>query len=185
MKKIILYFAVAFLFTLSAEGVAQTKKFADRGIFEIGGRLDFSYLDKERGAGLGHETQGNFSFAPQLGYFLTANFEVSVLPTVNVNFYDNRATETLYGAMLAPAYVLPYLRPFYPYIEGLVGSTLSKNNQTVSWGVGTGIKILVLENALLKLGFTYLNNNKTSRVDSSIYEKENLLNFSVGFGIFF
>ncbi|MBV6494150.1 MAG: hypothetical protein LDLANPLL_02176 [Turneriella sp.] len=184
--KSIFYFLCALCFVALAEDNKPTlrKNFADKGVFEIGGRAELSYRSTERGAGLGNEAQGSLYLAPQMGYFLTQSFEISLFPTLGVNFYDNRPTETSYGAMLSPAYILPYLRPFYPYVEGLVGSSLGKTNQTLSLGAGVGLKIVILENALLKIGFTYLNNDKRSRVDSSVYEVENTLNFSLGFGIF-
>jgi hypothetical protein len=170
-----------------AQGAVVTAKktYADRGVVEIGGRVDFSYSSEERGGNLGRQSQGQFYLAPQLGYFFIKSFEVSVFPTFSSKFYSNQATENAYGALLAPAYVLPFLRPWYPYIEGLAGSLLTKDTVSLTWGMGVGLRILILENALLKIGITYLRNDKRSRIDDNVFQVEDSITASFGFGIFF
>jgi hypothetical protein len=172
-------------FATAAADEKLKKTYADRGTVEIGGRIDFSYSSVERGGNLGRQSDGTLYVAPQLGYFFVKGFEVSVFPTMLTRFYYNKETETTYGALIAPAYVLPYLRPWFPYIEGLAGSLLSKNTVSLTVGVGAGVKILILENALLKIGITYLRNDKRSRLDSNIFELEDSVSLSLGFGIFF
>lgn len=184
MKHVFLYLLL--VCAASAQEVVLGKKnFADPGIVEIGGRVDFSYSSEDRGGNLGRNSQGSLYLAPQLGYFFLQNFEVAVYPTIATVFSTQRQTETSYGALIAPAYVLPFWRPLYPYVEGLAGSLLTIDTVALTWGAGLGLKIIILQNALIKLGVTYLRNDKRSRIDSNVFQLEDSLTLSLGFGIFF
>jgi|JI8StandDraft_1071087.scaffolds.fasta_scaffold51783_2 hypothetical protein len=183
-------FLVAFAFAVSLIDAQATtsidkKAYATKGVIELGGRADFSYSSEDRGGNLGRQSQGSLYLAPQLGYFFIPNFEVAVYPTVASVFSTTRSAETAYGALLAPAYILPFWRPFFPYAEALGGSLVSKESISLTWGAGLGLKILILDNALIKIGITYLRNDKRSRIDNNVFQIEDSLTLSTGFGIFF
>ena len=184
MRKLWLF--VVLVGAVSAQEKTVLKKnFADAGIVELGGRVDFSYSSEDRGGNLGRSSQGSLYLAPQLGYFFLQNFEVAVYPTIATVFSTQRQTETSYGALLAPAYVLPFWRPLYPYVEVLAGSLLTKDTVSLTWGAGAGLKIIILQNALIKIGVTYLRNDRRSRIDNNVFQLEDSLTLSLGFGIFF
>lgn len=167
------------------ESKEQQRIFGDQGIFEIGGRADLRYVSEKPAGDSAYTRRGSFYLAPQIGYFIIKNLELSVYPTILVEFEQNKEPASSYGMLIAPSYTNYYARPVFPYVELIGGSLINSNSIITTYGIGGGVKIEMLTNALLKIGLVATHQEKESRILDNHIQIEDTLRLTAGFGIFF
>lgn len=189
MKKVILFTVILFMFITSVNLFSQSKKyFAKSNTWEIGG--SFSYTNFKYVTD-GNESSGItfVSFAPYCGFFITNGFELGVIPTLEVQDYDNYDISNL-TVFLSPAYNFNTKSPAYPYIQGAVGysSQWGKHMTTrsgLAWQVEAGLKYNVFSHSILKFGLNYSQKTLETTTSNDKRDGINTIGFSVGFNVFF
>ena len=167
---------------------SQDKKFAQKGVVELGGSVSFS----SRVAVYNGSTQGDafttFSLQPYIGYFVTDKFELGMNPLGITYMSQGSSNATQIGIFVAPAYnFITTSGNLFPFIEGLIGyssqtSTGSTDRSGFSYGGRTGIKVSVGSSALLNISVQYLMIT-LNRSGASDRNGENDLAIAAGFTV--
>lgn len=142
---------------------AEKKRFANAGVWELGGSATF-----QRSVPVVNGVEGDavytLSAFPYVGWFLMDGLElganplgVSMTRTVESTVVDLRF-------LFAPSWNFRMRGEWYPFVEGLVGYTArltsSDEGDTtdagLAWGGRVGVKFWVVEQGLLTVGVQYL-----------------------------
>jgi hypothetical protein len=173
---------------------AQDRLFARQGVTELSGSISFESVTSVSNDVSGDATT-IFSFAPEIGYFVTDGFEIGISGGItdglvfppgltSVNPPNGNGT-TAFQFFLSPSYnVVTPKAKVYPFIELKLGYTsLSSGSHSAtgfSWGPRGGVKIPVVDHLLVLTSAQYLlitvnRENATMRTGFNY--------FSFGFGI--
>ena len=186
----ILTFAALSLFTISSSGIAQDRQFAKEGVTEISGTLSYSSFTSVSRGETG-DAISIFTLAPQIGYFITDGFElslgtgVSLIPGFSVISPEDGESTSLLQLFLAPSYnIKTNDAKLYPFLEAQLGYTsLSSGDDTnsgFSYGGRAGIKIAAVEHFLVNLSVQYL---LITLNESGATERNGFNYLTVGVGI--
>jgi hypothetical protein len=154
-------FTMAVIICIASMSFAQEdKKFATKGVFELGGNFSFQSQTPINN-GKTEESYTLFSFAPYISYFLTDGFEIGLNPLSISTWKYSGTTSTQISFIVAPSYNFKTEGIIYPFIEAQFGySTVSFSSSGSSsdgfcWGGRGGIKLAVTGKGLLNLGVEY------------------------------
>ena len=186
----ILTFAALSLFTISSSGIAQDRQFAAKGVTEISGTVSYSSFTSVSRGETG-DAISIFTLAPQIGYFITDGFElslgtgVSLIPGFSVISPEDGESTSLLQLFLAPSYnIKTNDAKLYPFLEAQLGYTsLSSGDDTnsgFSYGGRAGLKIVVVEHFLVNLSVQYL---LITLNESGATERNGFNYLTVGIGI--
>jgi len=186
----ILTFAALSFFTISSSGIAQDRQFAAKGVTEISGTVSYSSFTSVSRGETG-DAISIFTLAPQIGYFITDGFElslgtgVSLIPGFSVISPEDGESTSLLQLFLAPSYnIKTNDAKLYPFLEAQLGYTsLSSGDDTnsgFSYGGRAGLKIAVVEHFLVNLSVQYL---LITLNESGATERNGFNYLTVGVGI--
>ena len=145
---------------------AQTKSFAREGVTELSGSVSFQSFTEVDNDQSGDATTF-FSFAPQVGYFVSDGFElglqtgIALIPGLSIVTPPRGDATTVFQFFLAPSYnVVTPDGKVYPFVEAQIGYTsASSGNSSLtgfSYGARGGLKIPVVEHLLVSTSLQYL-----------------------------
>ena len=186
----ILTFASLSLFTISSSMIAQDRQFAAKGVTEISGTVSYSSFTSVSRGETG-DAISIFTLAPQIGYFITDGFELSLgtgvalIPGFSVISPEDGESTSLLQLFLAPSYnIKTNDAKLYPFLEAQLGYTsLSSGDDTnsgFSYGGRAGLKIAVVEHFLVNLSVQYL---LITLNESGATERNGFNYLTVGVGI--
>jgi len=161
--------------------------FAQKGIWEIGGRINYTSETSVSSRGTSENSLNTFSLNIPVYYFVIDGLEVGLIPGYeNLSYGDNSAS--LIEILAGIAYNIQTESAAYPYIEGQFGFNTAGNGSSRSgilWLISAGLKVQVGGNALLGLGLFYEERTlETSSYDGSRVGI-NTWGVDVGFAVFF
>ena len=182
----VVFFSLVFLF--QSLSFAQEKKFAQKGVWELGGTMSYSSRKQVSNGSAYGSSVSTISIQPFAGYFITDNFELGFNPFgVSYTSYSS-FNITQITIFLAPSYNFKTAREnLYPFIEGLIGFTsqsvsYGSTSNGISYGGRAGLKISVGSSGLLNVGINYILIT-LNPPNSSGRNGENDFAFSAGFTI--
>ncbi len=178
----------SFVFLFQSLSFAQEKKFAQKGVWELGGTMSYSSRKQVSNGSVSGSSVSTFSVQPFAGYFITDNFELGFNP-FGVSYTSFGSLNfTQVTVFLAPSYNFKTTREnLYPFIEGLIGYTSQSvssgsTSNGISYGGRAGLKISVGSSGLLNVGINYLLIT-LNPPNSSGRNGENDFAFSAGFTV--
>jgi hypothetical protein len=183
------------VFVLSVSIVTFSQDFAKKGMWELGGSVGFTsstYVSADINDPNGATT--TFSISPEAGYFITDNFELSLLPFSFISSSYHTYSSSQFNFLLAPTWNFEMHSNIYPYIQALIGyGTESFKNDvpygydyTVSgadYGFQAGIKLQVAKSSILNFGLSYLMTNRKQSGETGRFG-DNILQVMAGFSVF-
>jgi hypothetical protein len=192
MGKSILTFAILFCFVLVSSLSAQ---YARKGVIELGGQISFSSTTFVSDGETLDDSQTNFSFLPQFGYFLVNNIELVLVPVFSSTSYGDMSSSS-YGILFMPTYVFKTQGNLYPYLAGMVGynsmtsenkiggNTVESTSSGLSYGAQGGVKIQVGNSALINFGILYQMRTMEDEDWKGDRNGTNVLGIAAGVSIF-
>jgi hypothetical protein len=166
------------------------KRFAGKGVTEIGGSISFDWIQPVTD-GVTKDASSIFSATPYIGYFPIDNLELGVNPLgVTILTSASGSTVTQLNLFFAPSYNFKTKTMAFPFVEGLAGYTAtmaSSSGSTTtysgfSWGGRAGVKVAVVPSGLLVIGVQYLLITQNSS-NADKRNGTNHLSISLGFTI--
>jgi hypothetical protein len=110
------------VFVLSVSIVTFSQNFAKKGTWELGDSVRFtSSTSVFRGTNDPNGAVTTFSISPEVGYLITNNFEVALLPFSYTSTSYNGHSSSQFSFLLAPAWNFDMQSNIYPYIQALIG----------------------------------------------------------------
>jgi len=148
---------------VSASSAQESKSFATKGTYELGGNVSYQYTSF---LASGTETSYmNFlSVLPYAGYFVSDNIEIGVNPLGIQRSWRSSGSTTSYTMFIAPAYNFKAQGNVYLFAEAQLGYTGERSSSSFgspfdmdgfSWGGRVGVKIPAGVSGLLNLGVQY------------------------------
>lgn len=177
--------AITLCFFITSASMAQeSRKFATKGITELGGSIAIMSVADVTNGNTGDATT-IISVAPFIGFFVADGFEIGVNPLgiTRMSRGGNSVTQIMIFA--APSYNFRTEGIVYPFIEALIGYTSQSNGSSVSgfsWGGRGGVKLAITEKGLLNLGVQYLQITMNPSGASNRYGS-NQFSVSAGFTV--
>ncbi len=165
---------------------AQDKKFAEKGVVELGGNISFQSFTPVSNGNTGTATT-IFTLAPFIGIFVADGFEIGLNPLGITSLGFSGGSITQIRIFVAPSYNFKTNGTAHPFIEALLGYTAQSNGTSASgfsYGGRGGVKIEVTEKGLLNLGIQYLliTLNRSGEPERT---GTNELSISAGFTVWF
>jgi hypothetical protein len=188
-------FLTVIVFVLSVSILTFSQDFAKKGTWEFGGSVGFTSstsVSADQNDPNGATT--TFSFSPQVGYLITDNFELSLLPFSFISTSYHTYSSSQFNFLLAPTWNFEMYSNIYPYIQALIGyGTESFKHDvpdgydyTVSgldYGVQGGIKLQVAKSSILNFGLSYLMTNRKQSGETGRFG-DNIFQVMAGFSVF-
>lgn len=187
LAALVAFLVVGFLAAPSS-GLANDK-YANKGQVELGGNLNFSSSTRVTAGNTG-DAATTIALTPFVGYFFMDQFEVGLnVRLSSTTFQGNTSSD--YTLLLSPAWnfriqnsiVTPAVAFLFGYGSNSTAGGVTSNGLSV--GGRAVAKIQVVSNANLHVGAEYLMNTRNPSGFSGARNGNNLLNFDVGFAIFF
>jgi hypothetical protein len=145
--------------------VQAQEKFGLKGTTELSGSVSYSSLTPVSNGRTG-DVFSIFTFAPQVGYFVTDGVElsfstgISLLPGISVLSPERGDATTFVQMFFSPGYNFSVEGNVIPFVEAQAGYTsLSSGNNSqsgFSYGGRGGIKVVAADNLLLTFAGQYL-----------------------------
>lgn len=159
---LVLFFSVI----LFIEIPAQEARFAAKGVTELSGVISFSNFTSVSRGRTG-DAISLFTFAPQVGYFVSDGFEIglgtgiTLIPGFSVLSPEDEESTSFFQFFFTPSYNISSPNSnIFPFIEGQLGytSTSSGNNTAsgFSYGGRAGVKIAAVDHLLISISGQYL-----------------------------
>jgi hypothetical protein len=198
MKKTIVVFAGIMLLLLLAACNAHAQ-YATRGVVELGGAVSFSSSTMVANGEKADKSTTIFQFMPYINYFLVDGFSIGLVPGINIiKIAGSESSIKIYGLFFSPGFTFNAGGKLLPYIEGMVGYTAVKSDESpnaalgtsaidlkgVSFGGKAGIKISAGKGGLAAIGASYMLINISPK-DADKRSGLNNLAFSLGYSIYF
>ena len=180
----------------------QAQDYGQAGQLELGGTLGLSVTTDIIDGTAAKESTTLISLEPTLGFFVADHMQFGIVPLYQRQSFEE-SSMTSWAIFFAPSYVFQLEGRVYPYITGYFGHNettfkLDENELTLSglsYGLGTGIKILIHKNecredgyigrALLNIGTQYLFFNLHPEDYDGDRMGFNQFQIVVGFSVFF
>lgn len=181
---------ITVLLLFSSSNFAQDKLFARKGVVELNGNISFSSYTIVSNGKTGNTTS-IFTFAPQIGYFISDGFEIglgtgiSLIPGISVISPEGGNNSSLVQLFFSPSYnISTENKNLYPFLEAQLGYTsTSSGNSTssgFSYGGRGGFKLIAKEHLLFTFSIQYL---AITLDESGATERNGLNYFTIGIGI--
>lgn len=188
-----------FLMTCQSSLVAQESGFAMKGVAELGGTVSYASLSAVSNGYTGNATT-IFTFAPQVGYFVSDGFELGFSPGVSFILFPSGVTSisgsgsnssTLVQLWLTAGYNFQTTgKKVFPFLEFQLGYTSADNwifssgtASGLSYGFKGGAKFIAVEHVLINAAVQYdvLTLNRSGATQRSGF---NYLTIGVGVGTY-
>jgi len=184
MKRYTILLSIILLFCFSS---VFSQDFAKKGIWELGGTINFVNATSISNGESAENSISTFSLNIPVYYFVIDALEVGLIPQFqNVSYGDN--SSSLFALIAGVAYNLETKSSAYPYFEGQFGFNTSSNGSSRSgilWLVDIGAKVQVGSQGLVKIGLFYEQRTlETSNNEGGRYGTDTW-GLTAGFGIFF
>lgn len=148
-----------FLVAYLSSSNAQNKQFAVKGVTEISGAVSYSNFTSVSNGETGNAFS-IFTFAPQIGYFVTDGFELSLgtgisfIPGFSVISPEDEESTNLLQFFFSPGYnIHTNNSTLFPFVETQLGYTSSSSGNNTqsgfSYGGRIGLKIIPVEHFLI------------------------------------
>ena len=166
-KILVIASVVALLFVSSSATIAQEKQFATKGTTELAGTISYSNFTMVYNGETSDNDLSIFTLAPQIGYFITDGFELSLgtgialLPGYSVLSPSEGESTNIFQLFLAPSFNLrTENKSIYPFVEAQLGYTSTSSGDNTesgfSYGGRIGVKFVAANNFLITFSGQYL-----------------------------
>ena len=184
MKKLLLSVTVIIL-SFSLNLMAQD--YAKEGIWEVGGRINYTSTTYVSNGETAEHSYNVFSLHVPYYYFPIDGLEVGLIPGYeNVSYGDNSASAL--DISLGLAYNFQTKGNAYPFLEGRIGYNSTSNGDAKSgmvWLLAGGVKLQVGGNALVSIGFAYEQSTLENSDNEEGRDGSNAWGIDAGFAVFF
>ena len=195
-KTKIVVFLAAIFFIGQSVSIGQEKNFPQSGLIELSGSIAYANYSLTF-QGQKEETTSIISFSPQVGYFLTKNFEIGLstgvvlLPGLSFQSQGGNNISALQLFATPSYYFLLDESNLTPFVEAQLGYTSlaasgenSVSRSGFSYGGRAGIKFVPVEHIIFTLAGQYLSINlkPAGETERTGY---NYFTIGVGVGVYF
>jgi len=179
-----------FLFTaflLASFNNLFAQDFARKGIWELGGTINFVNTTNVYNG----ETSGNslstFSLNVPVYYFVIDGLELGLIPQFQ-NLSSGGSSASLFDLLAGIAYNLETQSAAYPFLEGQVGFNTASNGSSRSgiiWSLNAGAKVQIGSQGLARIGLFYEQRTLDSSDNDNGRNGTDTWGLNVGFAVFF
>ena len=178
-------FSVAFYLFCFSNVLAQD--FAKEGIWEIGGRINYTSVTSVSNGETAGNSLNTFALNVPLYYFIMDGLELGLIPEYE-NLSSGGSSASLFAILAGIAYNIRTQSAAYPYIEGRFGYNTSSNGSTRSgilWSLNGGVKVQVGGYALIIIGLFYEQRTLETSGNEVGRDGANTWGIDAGFAVFF
>jgi hypothetical protein len=165
----------------------SAQDFAKKGVWEVGGRINYTNTTSVNNGETAENSLGAFSPNVPFYYFIVDGLSLGLIPGYEyLSIGDNSAS--LLDILLGIAYNIRTESTAYPYIEGRAGYNTSSNGDTrtgIVWLLTGGVKVQVGGNALIVIGLFYKQSTLETSGSESGRDGTNAWGLDAGFTVFF
>jgi hypothetical protein len=174
------------IFFLSTSIIVFSQDFTKKGTWELGGSVGFSsstsvYMDQTSSS-----STSMVSISPEVGYFITNNFEFALLPFSYTSISYGSGSISEFRFLIAPTWNFDLNSNANPYLQALIGYGTINSGESVSgldYGFQGGVKLQVAKSSILNFGLSYIT---TNREPSGVTQRigTNTIQLNAGFSVF-
>ena len=184
MKNLMFCFVAILLFCVES---LWSQDFAQKGIWELGGTVNFVNATTVNDGERAENSLSTFSLNIPVYYFVIDGLEVGLIPQYQ-NLSSGGSSASLFALLAGIAYNLKTQSAAYPFFEGQIGFNTASNGSTRSgilWSLNAGVKVQVGSQGLARIGLFYEQRTlETSNNEGGRYGTDTW-GITTGFGIFF
>jgi hypothetical protein len=184
MKNLSICFAVIFLFCLSN---LLAQDFAQKGIWELGGTINFVNSTSVSNGETAENSLSTFSLNVPVYYFVIDGLELGLIPQFQ-NLSSGGSSASLFALLAGIAYNLKSQSAAYPFIEGQLGFNTASNGTSRSgilWSLNAGAKVQIGSKGLARIGLFYEQRTLETSSNEGGRNGTNTWGLNVGFAVFF
>jgi len=165
----------------------SAQDFAKAGIWEIGGRINYTSTTSVNKGETSEDALNNLSLHVPVYYFVIDGLSLGLIPGYE-NLSSGGSSFSMFNILAGLAYNIKTLSVAYPYIEGRFGyntSDLGSTRSGIIWFIGGGVKIQLGRNALVGIGLAYEQSTLELSGNEGGRDGTNSWGIDVGLAVFF
>ena len=161
--------------------------FAQKGIWELGGTINFVNATSVSNGETAENSLSTFSLNVPVYYFVIDGLELGLIPQFQ-NLSSGGSSASLFALLAGVAYNLRTQSAAYPFFEGQVGFNTASNGSTRSgilWSLNAGAKVQIGSQGLARIGLFYEQRTLNTSNNEGGRNGTDTWGLNVGFAIFF